>query len=292
MGIRTWIVLGVCGLTTALACFPWNALAGDPETRCRNEACGEVAACAKDKSLIVNSRRIKLNYSIDEVGPSGVSTVELWATRDGKSWARYSNEPPPDGPLVVHVAEEGRYGFSIVVRNGVGMASPAPKAGDEAQVWVVVDETKPTVNLTRVTPGTGTNVGTLNVEWTATDERLTCKPVTLSVATKKDGPYTPFATAIENTGRYVWHMPREHPYSFFIRIEAVDKAGNVGQATTPEPIRIDLTRPKGTITGVGCEKKSASLTVIPAPAEKPAKETKPVSTPVVPNLNFITMPDR
>src|SRR5262249_54069414 len=64
----------------------------------------------------VNSRRIKLNYEVREVGPSGVAAVELWATRDGKTWQCYSNEPPPAGPLVVHVAEEGSYGFTLVVK--------------------------------------------------------------------------------------------------------------------------------------------------------------------------------
>jgi hypothetical protein len=277
--------LAVAGLVAGFALAPWDLLAQTPESRCRNEveACNGITPCEKDKTLIVNSRRIKLNYSIDDVGPSGVSTLELWATRNGKDWARYSNEPPPDGPLVVHVAEEGRYGFSIVVRNGVGVASPAPKAGDDAQVWVVVDETKPNVRLTRVTPGSGPHVGTLAVEWTATDERLARNPVTLSVASKKDGPYTPIATAIENTGRYVWHMPREHPYSFFVKVEAVDVAGNVGEAVTLEPVRIDMTRPKGTITGVGCEKTASSLTVIPSPLEKPTPRT----AITVPEMNFI-----
>ncbi|MFQ3650213.1 MAG: hypothetical protein SNJ75_07765, partial [Gemmataceae bacterium] len=163
---------------------------------------------------------------------------------------------------------------------------------DPPQVWVIVDETKPHLELNRVTPGTGPHVGTLTIEWTATDERLTHKPITLSMATKKEGPYTPFATAIENTGRYVWHLPREHPYAFYIRVEAQDQAGNVAQVTTPEPIRIDLTQPKGTITGVGCEKKTASLTVIPAPVEKSATEPTKGSPPTIPRMNFITTPDR
>jgi hypothetical protein len=221
--------------------------------------------------MIVASRRIKLNYAINDVGPSGVSSVEVWATRDGKSWARYSNDPPPDGPLVVQVAEEGRYGFSIVVRNGVGVASPAPAGGDLPQVWVVVDETKPSVKLERVSVGQGHDAGTLAIEWTAKDERLAVKPVTLSVATKKDGPWTPIATSIENSGRHVWHMPRDHPYAFFVKVEAADRAGNVGCDATPEPVKVDLARPKGTIIGVDVEKKTASLTTIPAaPVESPA----------------------
>jgi hypothetical protein len=83
----------------------------------KDEEVKEVPAVHAVKSPLtwVNSRRIKLNYEVREVGPSGVSAVELWATRDGKTWQCYSNEPPPAGPLVVHVAEEGCYGFTLVV---------------------------------------------------------------------------------------------------------------------------------------------------------------------------------
>lgn len=266
MSVRTWLILGISGLAIMLALFPWSISAQVPESVCRPTTSAREPNCRKEPTtLIVNSRRIRLNYAINDVGPSGISTIELWATRDGKSWARYSNEPPPDGPLVVHVADEGRYGFSIAVRNGVGVSSGTPKLGDEPQVWVVVDETSPEVKIGRVSVGQGHETGTIAVEWSATDERLTVKPVTLSVSTRKDGPWTPIATSIENTGRYVWHMPRDHPYAFYVKVEAADRAGNIGSDTTRDPIKIDLTRPKGTIIGVDAEKKSANLTVIPAP---------------------------
>jgi hypothetical protein len=273
MTVRTWLILGVCGLVTGLAVFPWAATAQVPDSVCPPTACGLNPAKRSVSSMLVNSRRIKLNYAINDVGPSGVGTIELWATRDGKSWARYSNEPPPDGPLVVHVAEEGKYGFTIVVRNGVGVASAAPKTGDDPQVWVHVDETRPEVKLGRISVGQGHDAGTLAVEWKATDERLAVKPVTISVSTRKDGPWTPVATSIENTGRYVWHMPRDHPYAFHVKVEAADRAGNVGGDTTHEPIKIDLMRPKGTIIGVDAEKKADSLTVIPTtPVETATKQ--------------------
>jgi hypothetical protein len=198
--------------------FPWSTSAQVPESVCRSTTSAREPNCRKEPTtLIVNSRRIRLNYAINDVGPSGFRPSELWATRDGKSWARYSNEPPPDGPLVVHVADEGRYGFSIAVRNGVGVSSGTPKLGDEPQVWVVVDETSPEVKIGRASVGQGHETGTIAVEWSATDERLTVKPVTLSVSTRKDGPWTPIATSIENTGRYVWHMPRDHPMPFMSR---------------------------------------------------------------------------
>src|SRR5205814_7780517 len=38
---------------------------------------------------LVGSKRVSLNYELKEVGPSGVSQVELWYTQDGRSWNKY-----------------------------------------------------------------------------------------------------------------------------------------------------------------------------------------------------------
>ena len=163
-------------------------------------------------TTLVNSRRVHLNFAISEVGPSGVSSVELWATRDGKSWQRYSNEPPPSGPLVVHVAEEGRYGFSIVVRNGLGLASAAPKHGEAPQMWVDVDETKPVVKMTECHLGKGPDASVLNLRWEATDPNMAETPITICTSKSKDGPWTPVATGLPNSGGHTWQVPTDMPY--------------------------------------------------------------------------------
>ena len=206
-------------------------------------------------TTLVNSRRVHLNFEISDVGPSGVSSVELWATRDGKSWQRYSNEPPPSGPLVVHVAEEGRYGFSIVVRNGLGLASPAPKHGEAPQMWVDVDETKPVVKMTECHLGKGPDASVLNLRWEATDPNMAETPITIGTSKSKDGPWTPVATGLPNSGGHTWQVPTDMPYEFYVRVEAADRAGNVGYAVTHEPMKVDRCLPRGTILGVGAETK-------------------------------------
>jgi hypothetical protein len=237
----------------------------EPRKECPGEACSQKAQAADPvPTMLVNSRRIKLNYSVADVGPSGVSAVELWATRDGRTWQRYSNEPPPAGPLVVQVAEEGRYGFTIVVRSGAGLTSPPPETGDAPQLWVEVDETKPLVKIKDVHVGTGRDAGTLYVNYTASDIHLTPRPVSISMSTKKDGPWTPIASGLENTGVYGWELPKDLPYQFYVRVEAEDRAGNVGAYVTSEPVKVDLARPRGTLLGVDGEKK-------PAPQAKPVE---------------------
>jgi hypothetical protein len=214
-------------------------------------------------TIAVNSRKIRLNYSVSDVGPSGVSAIELWATRDGRSWQRYSDEPPPNGPLVVHVAEEGRYGFSIVVKSGVGLSSPAPRSGQAPQLWVDVDETRPVVYLKDVYLGKGREAGSLHICWAATDAHLMPRPITIYMSKTKDGPWTPIASSIENTGSHCWQMPRDVPFQFYIKVEAADRAGNVGCACQPEPMKVDLSRPRGTILGVDVEKKPVIESQIP-----------------------------
>jgi hypothetical protein len=249
---------------------PWMFRPGVPEPRLVGgkpsmKVMMVTKSSANVPTMMVNSRRIRLNFNISDVGPSGISSVELWATRDGHTWQRYSSEPPPSGPLVVHVAEEGRYGFSLVVKSGVGISSPPPRAGDPPQLWVEVDETKPKVRLLHAEVGKGLETDCLTLTWMASDANLIPKPMTISTATCKDGPWTPVASNLENTGKYVWHMPKDVPYQFYVRVEASDRAGNHTADCWPEPMKVDRACPRATILGIDTEKNAV---VVPTGASE------------------------
>lgn len=203
----------------------------------------------------VNTKRFTLNYKIVEKGPSGVSAVELWATtdRNARDWKLHAQDtsPNPQPPFVVDVVGEGVYGFTLVVKSGVGLGDKPPQVGDPPQVWVEVDLTKPVVSLEGVDVGRGANTGTLTIAWRASDNRgLADKPISLSFAEKAEGPWTLIKGDLDNQSRYAWTMPKDVPYKFFIRVEARDRAGNVGQADSTQPIVVDLSQPKGLILGV------------------------------------------
>jgi hypothetical protein len=209
---------------------------------------------------IVNSTTISLNYKIEEKGPSGVSAVELWYTQDGRTWQKHGEqkrdeqrpeETEPRPPYVVEVHGEGVYGFTLVVRSGVGLSERPPQVGDAPQIWVEVDKTKPVVHLLGVEVGQGNATGSLTVTWTATDKNLSQQPISLSYATVPEGPWTPITPApVENNGRYVWRMPPGVPYQFLVKVEAVDKAGNIGSAQTTQLVKVDLAKPRPTILDV------------------------------------------
>jgi hypothetical protein len=218
---------------------------------------GPMAARPDANVRMVNNKRFSLNYDVKDTGPSGVSTVDLWYTQDGNNWQKYRSQKCTDSPdqrppyrIEVEVRDEGLYGFTMVVHSGVGLSDRAPEVGDKPQVWVEVDVTRPVVQLNRINVGRGPDKGKLEILWTARDKNLTNQPITLSYAKQVDGPWIRIANQLENNGHYVWKMPADVPYEFLVKAEAVDKAGNIGTAVTPEMVKVDLSQPKVQIIGV------------------------------------------
>jgi hypothetical protein len=204
---------------------------------------------------LVNQKRITLNYQVREVGPSGVSEVELWYTRDGKSWKRDETGAETKPPYIIEVSEEGLYGFTLLAKNGIGLSNDPPKSGDAPQVWVEVDLTKPAVSLTDVKATVDGKGPALAIGWKASDKNMTNQPITISYSEKESGPWQPIASHLDNTGKYLWPIRAGLPGKIFVQVEARDLAGNAGAAKTTTPVQIDLTRPVVQITDVAPGKR-------------------------------------
>jgi hypothetical protein len=220
-----------------------NAFAAPGEERPPEGFVGPVDADRK----LVNSKRINLNFDLKEVGPSGISAIELWYTMDGRSWNKYPTrfgEEPGQKSITFDVADEGVYGISLVAKSGVGLGDRPPQVGDRPQVWIEVDTTRPQVQLHNVLVGNGADKGKLTLSWSARDKNLAPQPITLSYGEQPSGPWKPFAEKLKNTGQYLWNMPADIPYQFYIKVEAADRAGNIGEAITENLVKVDLSTPK------------------------------------------------
>ncbi|HZY85041.1 MAG TPA: hypothetical protein VFE78_09440, partial [Gemmataceae bacterium] len=198
---------------------------------------------------MVNSKRVTLNFKVEDVGPSGLSGVELWYTQDCKDWKKH-DAPPQAHSYVIEVDEEGMYGFTLLAKSGLGLGKEPPAPGDLPQVWVMVDLSKPVVTLGEITPNVNGKTGSVAIRWTAQDKNLGSTPVGLYYAEKDGGPWQPIATGLENSGRYVWQVPASAPASFFVRVDATDLAGNMGRAQTAKPVLLDTSRPTVSILDV------------------------------------------
>jgi hypothetical protein len=198
----------------------------------------------------VNKKTFRLKYRLDHVGPSSVKQVEVWMTRDTQQWTRYNVDAKPAGPeahcgtVELKVPAPGRYGFTLRPISGVGRAHRPPDINEPPQLWVQVDEKAPLVRIVDVKLGEGKDTGTLTVFYTASDEFLKPRPINVYYAKAKEGPWEPLLPNQENTGSCVCKVdPAVHGHEFFLRVEAVDQAGNKGHDDTRDTVKADMSEP-------------------------------------------------
>jgi hypothetical protein len=201
---------------------------------------------------VVNSRRVFLNYRIDQTGPSGVGRVQIWMTRDrGQSWECLGEDPDRTSPAEVLLPGEGLFGLTLVVSNGRGFGAIPPAAGDTPDWWIEVDLTKPVGELVSVQPSQSGDAGVMVITWNARDKNLLAEPVDLFWSANRDGPWMTIAKALKNDRQYRWQVPTEVGAQAFIRMRVTDQAKNVTECVTPEAVAIDdLSRPRIRMVGI------------------------------------------
>ncbi len=197
---------------------------------------------------MVNGKRLRLGFQVRSSGSDPVP-VELWYTRDGKAWQRDDSPPQLRSPYVMEVREEGVYGLSLIPCSGA--RAQTPQAGDPPQFWVSVDWTRPTVTVLGVEADLRRKA--LSVRWSAGDDHLTSRPITLSYAEMPGGPWVPLAANLKNTGSFWGPLPPSMPPRFYLRVEAADQGGNVGEARTLTPVVLDASPPPNKVQVLGVD---------------------------------------
>jgi hypothetical protein len=198
---------------------------------------------------LINTTRAKIDFRIDQVGPSGVGKVEIYMTPDkGHSWHRLAEHTQKSPPAEINLPGDGVFGIRIVASNGNGFGGRAPVRGDSPHYVVEVDTTAPFVQLRSAELMAG--AGHVELRWNATDNNLGATPVSLYYRTKTDGPWQDIAKNVKNDGMYRWTFPRDAGGQFFFKIEVTDKAGNLAQEVSRQPIVIDMSEPRITVVGV------------------------------------------
>jgi hypothetical protein len=203
--------------------------------------------------VLIPSPRFPLQYAVDDPGPNGPATVELWVTQDGgRNWSKRAEDPDRQSPFPVDLGGDGVYGLRIVSRAESGLGDTPPVMGDPPQMVVEVDSTPPAVQIVKTLAGRGQHMGKVAIYWRATDAHLGSNTVTILWRPDQPGSAWQTVAEVPNTGLYVWAVPTSVPARFHLRIEATDAAGNRGFAETPEvtPVLVDRTRPRSRIIGL------------------------------------------
>jgi hypothetical protein len=204
--------------------------------------------------VLVNNRRVFLEYRIEQQGPSGVGRVEIWCTHDhGQTWKKLGEHRDGSSPAEALLPADGVYGLSLVVSNGLGFGAQPPITGDTPDWWVEVDTVQPTAQLTEVRmarqDGPAVEIG-----WTSQDRNLGTAPVELAYAVTRQGPWVPIAKGLKGDGQYRWVPPADIGQQAFLRLTVRDLAGNTTTTETTQPVALDdLSRPRAYIAGISTE---------------------------------------
>ncbi len=206
---------------------------------------------AGHRARVVNTRQFQIGYKLDNVGPSGVSSVELYITQnDGAKWYRYGNDEDMQSPFDVRVPEDGLYGFAIRVRSGAGLSEEPPRPGEKPSIAVFVDQTPPVVELLEPQQGPGAAYNKLLIRWNVDDDHPAELPIALTYADNPNGPWEPITGWLPDTGSYLWTIGSGMPSRLYIRITARDSAGNVTREQTTRPVTMDVSKPTARIVDV------------------------------------------
>ena len=234
----------------ALAGFAAAGEAAKPDVR--PEVKPEPLEVGAEKIPVLPKRELTFKGIND--GPE-VKMRYLWfQTFDGKEWGawrKHSQSFNRETPITWSPVPEGHLRTYIQVENtsGLKMDDPTVAGTPTENVKVfVIDRTAPTAAITFPANGQklrGTDRYTLR--WEATDPYLRAAPIALRWS--RDGQtWETIAENLANTGSYEWTVPQSMTTGGVLRIEATDKAGNVGSATTTGII-VDSVKPRGRVTG-------------------------------------------
>ena len=144
----------------------------------------------------------------------------------------------------------GLFGFRMVIVGANGIATRRPLPGDQADAWIRVDSAVPECRILSVLNGKEADAGSLVIQYVATDEFFGERPISFSCAPNPKGPWEPIAQGARNNGRYVWTPDAGLPATVYLRMEAIDAAGNVGAYQLDLPVDIQAASPRGRIQGV------------------------------------------
>jgi len=201
---------------------------------------------------LVNAPRFAWDYEI----PAGRQTAgqlraELWTTRDGGvTWQRAAVDKQCRSPITVELHQAGFYGVRLEIVADGPDADTGPRSGSEPDAWLGLDDEPPQVELVAIDRDDAGADDVLVIRYAARDPLLEQQAVRLLYSPSADGPWATIAADLPAEGSYRWEPGRSVPARVFVRVEAVDAAGNRGSADSAEAVSVAPTRVQGRLGGV------------------------------------------
>jgi hypothetical protein len=204
---------------------------------------------AGSNRYLVNNPVVTMEYKVEDESKNGVGKVEVWYTANGgQTWDVLCDDPDRKSPVTFKLPGDGVYGIRLSASNCRGFGAVTPKAGDAPEMVVEVDTTKPVAQLTSVKLGPLEESASVDISWTASDKNFGPTPIELYYSMNPNGPWTPIAKGLRNEGSFRWFLPQGIGKQAFVRLVAVDLAGNSCRCETTEAVALDDNTPAPHVT--------------------------------------------
>lgn len=184
-----------------------------------------------------------------------VASRELWyQSFDGAKWGAWQKHGQvfTKDAQVVWAPPEGHWQVYVRRILSSGLAGTDPSKEPEKvkpQAEFIIDRTAPVAAVTF--PGAKAKLrggDKYTVTWTATDAYLRNTPIAIRWSRDGSGTFETVAENLPNSGSFEWTVPRDMTQTGVLKVEALDKAGNLGSAESTAII-VDSIKPKGKVTG-------------------------------------------
>lgn len=256
-----------------------------------------------DKKLVVRSKPTRVTRS-------GIPKAVLWMKEQTGQWQAVGHNDAVNITLddvnkeiaIPYEAKgDGLYHFVIQPINGAGQKPADPRDGDPAHWIVEVDTTPPKVTLkgAKAVPG-GLNGPRVEIDYAVVEKNPMPDPITIEYTTDpQQKAWTPIASKVPNTGKYVWEIEDRNVWKFHLRVTAQDRAGNTGSDLSKDMITVDLDTPGAVIERIdkaGGQRKNnwrddEPRTIPPTPTDPPATLPAPPKRQDPPALPPMSKPE-
>lgn len=211
---------------------------------------------------IAATHNLNLAITARDAGPAGLASVQLWYSADGGStWNEgpVHNQEPWDS-LTWKAPGDGQYLLNLVAVDRAGNATAIPATATDAQAQILIDTIAPVVSLNspigirqasdndnslrRVyKPG-----DQVNVHFNVKDENIASGAASVQIQLEQGAPWQSLGADLAVNRPFTFAIPDANTDTARIRVQVLDKAGNLGEVTAAETFRIRNTIDGGEVT--------------------------------------------
>jgi len=173
---------------------------------------------------------------------SGLASLAVWSTQDGKTWSLALPGASPEKPLEWTAPHRGRWGLYVSGQDRAGNEGAAPGEGTEPQLWITVRTPEPWVGrLDLALPGPVLRPGDpLTISWDVTGDGN--ERIRLERHTGKD--WEVMAEGLKARGELAWKTPAVHGPLSEMRLVALTPEGLRGVRELWPPAWVDAQAPE------------------------------------------------